>query len=101
MKVVHRAIKCPDSHFYLWFRIWGYLYKTKEGVVKNFAKKKLIKLNRLYAMDISPLETIGAGLETRHFPGLVIRPNCVIGENAVLRQNITIGQKSRGDRGKP
>lgn len=100
MKVLHRAIKCPDRRFYLWFRIWGYLYKAKKGPVSGFAKKKLIKLNRYYAMDISPLATIGAGLEIRHFPGLVIRPDCVIGENIVLRQNITIGQKSRGDGGK-
>ncbi|MEW7312694.1 serine acetyltransferase [Buttiauxella gaviniae] len=99
-KTLHRAIKCPDRRFYFWFRIWGYLFKARKGFIHRLAKKKLIKLNHYYAMDISPLATIGEGLEIRHFPGLVIRPDCVIGKNVVLRQNITIGQKARGDGGK-
>ncbi|HKM96262.1 MAG TPA: serine acetyltransferase [Buttiauxella sp.] len=100
LRTIHRALKCPDRRFYFWFRIWGYLYKRKKGSVSRFANKKLIKLNRFYAIDISPMATIGEGLDIRHFPGLVIRPDCVIGKNIVLRQNITIGQHTRGDKGK-
>ncbi len=100
MRVIHRAWKCPDRRFYFWFRLWGYFFKAKKGFISRYAKKKLIKLNREYAIDISPLATIAEGLEIRHFPGLVIRPDCEIGKNIVLRQSITIGQKTRGDKGK-
>ena len=99
-RTLHRVWKCPDRRFYFWFRIWGYIFKTKKGFTSHYAKKKLIKLNRQYAIDISPQATIGEGLEIRHFPGLVIRPDCIIGKNVVLRQNITIGQRTRGDGGK-
>lgn len=60
---------------------------------------KLMKLNKEYAIDISADAVIGEGLSIRHFPGIVIRPGCVIGKNLIIRQNTTIGTKDFNNEG--
>ncbi|WP_233210404.1 MULTISPECIES: serine acetyltransferase [Lelliottia] len=56
--------------------------------------KRLNRLNHQYAIDIAPDAVIGEGFRIRHFPGIVIRPGCIIGKKVVLRQNTTIGSKT-------
>jgi serine acetyltransferase len=65
----------------------------------GFAKRRMRKLNRANSIDINPAARIGAGLKIVHFTGIVIRGNTVIGKNAVLRQNVTIGARNDTDEG--
>jgi serine acetyltransferase len=67
--------------------------------MKGFAKRRMRKLNRANSIDINPLAKIGAGLKIVHFTGIVIRGNTVIGKNAVIRQNVTIGARNDTDEG--
>ncbi|CAH5220557.1 Serine acetyltransferase [Enterobacter cloacae] len=98
-KTIHRAIKCRDRRFYFWFRIWRYFYATNKFKLYSLAKRKAINLNREYNIDINPRSTIGPGLKIVHFTGIVIRGNCNIGKNVVIRQNVTIGDRHDNDIG--
>lgn len=98
-KTIHRAIKCRDRRFYFWFRLWRYFYATNRFKLFSLAKRKAIKLNREYNIDINPRSTIGPGLKIVHFTGIVIRGNCNIGKNVVIRQNVTIGDRHDTDVG--
>ncbi|QBC01161.1 serine acetyltransferase [Enterobacter cloacae] len=98
-RTIRRAIKCTDRRFYFWLRIWCYLYQTNKFGMKGFAKRRMRKLNRANSIDINPLAKIGAGLKIVHFTGIVIRGNTVIGKNAVIRQNVTIGARNDTDEG--
>lgn len=96
---LRRAIKCRDRRFYFWFRLWRFFYATNKYNLHSMAKRKTVKLNREYNIDINPRSTIGPGLKIVHFTGIVIRGNCNIGKNAIIRQNVTIGDKSDNDIG--
>lgn len=98
-KTIHRAIKCRDRRFYFWFRLWRFFYSTNKFNLFSLAKRKITKLNRAYNIDINPRSTIGPGLKIVHFTGIVIRGNCNIGRNVVIRQNVTIGDKRDTDIG--
>lgn len=98
-KTLHRAFKCKDRRFYFWFRLWRYFYTTNKFHLLSYAKRKAIKLNREYNIDINPRSTIGPGLKIVHFTGIVIRGNCNIGQNVVIRQNVTIGDRHDTDIG--
>lgn len=98
-RTIGRAIKCNDRRFYFWLRVWAYLYQTNKFGLKNMAKRRMRRLNRMYAIDINPAAKIGAGFKIVHFTGIVIRGNTVIGKNAVLRQNVTIGARNDTDEG--
>ncbi|HHK9553062.1 TPA: serine acetyltransferase [Enterobacter sichuanensis] len=98
-KTIRRAMKCVDRRFYFWFRIWCYLYQTNKYGLREYAKHRMIKLNRRYSTDINPKAVIGPGLKIVHFPGIVIRGNTVIGKNAIIRQGVTIGARNDTDEG--
>ncbi|WP_336212020.1 serine acetyltransferase [Enterobacter sp. P82] len=98
-KTIRRAMKCVDRRFYFWFRIWCYLYQTNKYGLREYAKHRMIKLNRCYSTDINPKAVIGPGLKIVHFPGIVIRGNTVIGKNAIIRQGVTIGARNDTDEG--
>jgi serine acetyltransferase len=98
-RTIRRAIKCNDRRFYFWLRVWGYLFQTDKYGLREFAKHRMRKLNRKHAIDINPAARIGAGFKIVHFTGIVIRGNTIIGKNAVLRQNVTIGARNDTDEG--
>jgi serine acetyltransferase len=47
-------------------------------------------------MEVRPKTRIGAGLSIYHGYGLVLNDHCVIGEDVVLRNGVTIGNKHEG-----
>lgn len=99
LRTIRRAIKCSDRRFYFWLRVWGYLYQTNRYGLKQFAKNKARKLNKRHSIEISPAARIGPGLKIVHFTGIVIRGNTIIGNNAIIRQNVTIGSRNDTDDG--
>lgn len=98
-RTLRRAIKCSDRRFYFWLRVWAYLYQNNKFGLREVAKRRMRKLNRQHAIDINPAAKIGPGFKIVHFTGIVIRGNTIIGKNAVLRQNVTIGARNDTDEG--
>jgi len=98
LKTIHTAFKCPDRRFYFWWRIANYLYRS------NVSHKIAIRINRnlrsKYGLDIKLGCVIGEGLNISHYIGIVIADCCIIGKNLHIRQNVTIGIKNNGQRGK-
>lgn len=98
-RTIHRAIKCQDRRFYFWYRIWSYFYQTNKFGLKKTAKNRMASLNVKYSSDIHPAAKIDAGLSLRHLTGVIIRADCVIGKNAIIRQGVTIGMRKSTDTG--
>lgn len=98
-RTIHRAAKCQDRRFYFWYRVWCYFYQTNKFGLKKTAKKRMAILNAKYSSDIHPAAKIDAGLSLRHLTGVIIRADCVIGKNAVIRQGVTIGMRKSTDTG--
>lgn len=95
-KVVHRCIKKPGKRFYFWWRVANYLNLKGGKLNIRYARRINYNLCRKYNTDIGLDAIIGKGMKINHAFGIVIRNECVIGENVVLRQNTTIGKKQNG-----
>lgn len=65
----------------------------------QFAKKKMYYFNMKYSSDINPGAKIGPGLKLSHYPGVIIRGGAIIGDNALIRQGVTIGIKRENEAG--
>ena len=51
-----------------------------------------------FCVDIPASVSIGPGFKIRHFGGIVINPNAVLGENIDILNGVLIGQEDRGKR---
>ena len=81
------------------FRICSFLQKKKNNIVYKilYFFSRVIYKRIMYKTGIQlPIGTrVGHGLFFPHFSGIVIRPDCVIGNGVTILQGCTIGQ-SRG-----
>jgi len=93
LKVLHRVAFNRKKRFYFWWRIANYLYKSSSSRQRKIAKIIGVNLARKYGTDISIAAHIGTGMKINHYVGIVIRAECVIGDNVNIRQNTTIGRK--------
>lgn len=91
LRVIHKAIKCPNRRFNFWWRIANYWYIQKINV--QLAKKINRNLLSKYSIDIQLGAAIGKGLNIAHYPGITISHIAIIGDNLLIRQNTTIGAK--------
>lgn len=74
-----------------------------------FTKNKILKiiglpiriafkiLNIIFSIDISDKTQIGLNFRIDHGQGLVINHKTIIGDNVIVRQNTTIGNKGKSD----
>ncbi len=92
-KVFHRIAFNRKKRFYFWWRTANFLYKSSSSRQRKIAKIIGINLARKYGADISIAAHIGAGMKINHYVGIVVRAECIIGENLNIRQNTTIGRK--------
>lgn len=102
LKVLHKAVKCPERRYLFWWRIAAYLYQTGRPYSRKLAKRINRKITLKYGTEIQLGARIGAGMTISHHYGIVINGSTRIGENFKIRQNTTIGipgnpAKSRGD----
>ncbi|EPX6645295.1 TPA: serine acetyltransferase [Enterobacter hormaechei] len=93
-KVFHRVLFSYKKRFYFWWRLASYLNSSPSKRNKKWARKINANLRCKYGVDISVEANIGAGLKLNHYVGIIIRSECIIGKNANIRQNTTIGRKS-------
>lgn len=71
------------------------------GKLRRLALLPVLVLYRFYSefllsTEIPPSARIGRGLRIYHPAGIVVHPDVVIGENCILRQGVTIGNKGDG-----
>ncbi|MEF4723197.1 serine acetyltransferase [Escherichia coli] len=93
---LHRLLR-EKKHFgrnYLfWWRLANEMYIHGSKLEKKAAKQLNANLLTKFGCEISLGARIGKGLKIPHHHGIVIHHAVSIGENFVIRQNTTIGQK--------
>ena len=70
------------------YRLSSWLFRKRVKLLPDIIKGLGLAL---FGADISPAAIIGGGLRIAHTPGIVIGFDAVIGKNAHLFQNVTIG----------
>ena len=101
-RILFAYVRKPHRRWYFHFRVWAFInrkYGKKIRLLGSTAQRRIVYLNRKYGVEISHDATIGVGLYIGHFPGVVIRGECVIGKNFSILQNTTIGSRKPGDMG--
>lgn len=96
-RAIRRYIKNPNIRYIFWWRIASYLFFTGKRKSIRRAYKINRKLTSRYGCEIELGAKIGAGITFAHFNGVVISRSCMIGKNFHVRQNATIGVKSKKD----
>ncbi|WP_244288147.1 serine acetyltransferase [Enterobacter chuandaensis] len=101
VRVLHKAIKCPDRRFHFWWRIASYWHHSDS----KFLRKRALKINRKlifkYGTDIQLGATIGPGMVISHHHGIVVNGSATIGHSLRIRQNTTIGITGANDNKEP
>lgn len=89
------------EHYLFWFRLAQYLHRKPHGWLNypKIARRIHSRLLRMHRIDIMLGAEIGAGLILPHRMGIVIADVARIGENVMIRQNTTIGVRSRDQKG--
>ncbi|MCR6297380.1 serine acetyltransferase [Escherichia coli] len=99
--VFHRLIRNGMQRqrgFLLWWRLANEMYISGNKKQRKCAIKIKNALMAKYGCDIGLEAQIGKGLVLPHHSGVVIHGNVKIGENVIIRQNTTIGEKESDSR---
>lgn len=91
------AHKNRNRHFLLWWRLASQMYRHGNKQQRRVAKKINWSLQCRYASDIALKATIGVNPKFVHLTGVVISGKSIIGDNAVIYQNVTIGLRKEDD----
>lgn len=65
-------------------------FRNTSGIKKSFIRKKLMLK---YGLELGLTTQIGENFRVEHFNGIVLGGGVVIGDNCVIYQHVTIGQK--------
>ena len=96
-RALRRTRRNQRKHFLFWWRIASWLYAQNQPGKKRLARRIDHRLKRRHGVDIALACRIGKGLDLAHLSCIVITENCVIGENARIKQGVTIGLKTESD----
>lgn len=77
----------------MWWRLANEMFISGNQKQRKCAIKIKNALMERYGCDIGLGARIGKGLMLPHHAGIVIHGNVDIGENVIIRQNTTIGEK--------
>jgi len=94
--IIHRLLrekKQRHRNFLFWWRLANEMYLNGNKLQRKAAEKINTRLLEKFGCEISLGANIGKGLKIPHHTGVVIHYAVDIGENFVIRQNTTIGQK--------
>ncbi len=91
------AHKDRNRHFLLWWRLASQMYLHGNKQQRRVAKKINWSLQCRYASDVALKATIGLNPKFVHLTGVVISGKSIIGDNAVIYQNVTIGLRKEDD----
>ncbi len=94
---LYMAHRSRTRHFLMWWRLASQMSIKGNKQQKRAAKKIHWSLQCRYASDISLKAAIGINPKFVHLTGVVISGKSVIGENATIYQNVTIGLRNDND----
>lgn len=80
-------------NFLFWWRLANEMYVHGRKPFRKAAKRINTRLLEKFGCEISLGAKIGKGIKIPHHAGIVIHNSVDIGENCVIRQHTTIGQK--------
>lgn len=84
-----------------WYRHGQHVDNMKEGFWKKISLKfywfvfHIIEI--FIGVSLPKSAQIGGGLRIHHFGNIIIHKNAVIGENCILRQGVTLGNRHNGE----
>lgn len=84
-----------DFNFDKWFRVRARFQRTKNPVAKLWYRHYLMKMNNRYNAFIPPALVIPRSVVFPHgISGIFLSVGCVIGENCVIFQQVTLGSNT-------
>lgn len=95
------AVHEPIYLLIFFYRCLNTIHLMNNTVIKTIFLLLLfpfyLVLNILFGVSIPRGCTIGPGLIIYHYSGIVINTHVIIGENCVIRQGVTIGNRKSDD----
>lgn len=77
------------------YRIGRWVYVRREGILRNIAFRFYLAMYRYvrnhYGIELPATTRVGRRLLLGHQSGIVIHPHAEIGDDCMIRQNVTIG----------
>lgn len=77
------------------YRIGHWIHVRREGILRNIAFRFYLIMYRYvrnqYGIELPATASVGRRLLLGHQSGIVIHPYAVIGDDCMIRQNVTIG----------
>ncbi|WP_155649307.1 serine O-acetyltransferase [Aliivibrio fischeri] len=89
----------PSVQLVLLYRFYHFLYKYKFTKPISYLFYFISRI--VYASDIHPAALIGANFSIRHHFSIVIGKRVVIGDNCIIYNGVSIGQRSIRDNRMP
>ena len=83
-----------NGTFWFWWRLANFMFTSPVGTGRKAARRIQRRLMADYNIEIMLGASIGFNPYIQHFTGIVISDKAEIGNNAVIRQCVTIGVKT-------
>lgn len=83
-----------NSLFWFWWRLANHMHMSDKYTYKLAAKRLHFRLVSVFNVDVMLGATIGHCPRIHHFTNITISKFAVIGENASIKQGVTIGVKN-------
>ncbi|HEQ3588130.1 hypothetical protein [Vibrio harveyi] len=89
----------PASQLVILYRLYSWLYPY---IVTKPISYTIYYISRMmFSSDIHPAAKIGRNFSIRHHFGIVIGKNVIIGDNFIVYNGVSIGQRNVNDSGMP
>lgn len=93
---IEEIIKRPNRLKYI--ILYRRINNTKNKILKNIYKYKLLRLSKKTHIQIPVSTRIGRGFYIGHDGPVIINPSVIIGNNVNVHAGVVIGQENRGPR---
>ena len=93
-----KLLLTPQLHGILAYRIASLWYRSLDTPINTLAQQDIVSnIGRINSLsEIYYSANIGQGLKINHGIGTVIGARCVIGNDCIIHQNVTFGDKHSG-----
>ena len=91
IKVKNKLTKDKISVIIKWYRVYHKLWTMKLCL---FSKILYYFSRILFNCVIPPTVKLGNGVNVGHAQGIIIHQNCIVGDNTMIYQNVTIGRRN-------
>ena len=88
----------PAFGLILSYRVYNYLYKSSNPVIRKLGILIYYIASRRYSCDIHPASTIGSPLKIGHASDIIVGPLVEVGQNCYIFNGVSIGNKYVGEK---